>query len=113
MIRSNQSIRSLVIQGYLNGKTRDQIATDVGISGGKVSGIIKEWASEIGKPNVEYVRDFAVILNKSGISAKDCAEGYRVVKLMKNIHVNGETDGYGSAGNENDSDGNKEIILFL
>ncbi len=67
VIQTDQSVKTLVIQGYLNGKTRDQIATDVGISGGKVSGIIKDWTAEIGKPNVESMRDFATMLNKSGI----------------------------------------------
>ncbi len=101
-----------MIQGYLNGKTRDQIALDVGISGGKVSGIIKDWISEIGKPNVEDLRDFVVTVRKSGISVKECAEGYRMIQLLKNLNINGETDGYGSMGN-NDRDANKEIILFI
>ncbi len=113
LFNSNQSIRSLVIQGYLNGKTRDQIALDVGISGGKVSGIIKEWITEIGKPNVEDLRDFAATVRKSGISVMECAEGYRMIKLMRSLGINGETDGYGSSGNENDRDANKEIISFL
>ncbi len=112
LIHSVQSIKSQVIQGYLNGKTRDQIATDVGISGGKVSGIIKDWAAEMGKPNVESMRDFATILNKSGISPKQYAEGLRIVQLLKNLGIKGETDCYGGNGN-NDSDPNKEIILFI
>jgi hypothetical protein len=101
-----------VIQGYLNGKTRDQIAFDVGISGGKVSGIIKDWITEIGKPNVEDLRDFAATVRKSGISPMECAEGYRIVKLLKNLGINGETEGYGTIGNK-DSDANKEVISFL
>ena len=62
-------------QQYLNGKSRDHIATDVGISAGNVSGIIKDWATEMGKPNVELMMEFAVLLNKSGISVKQCAVG--------------------------------------
>ncbi len=118
MLESKNSVRSLVIQGYLNGKPRDQIATDVGISGGRVSGIIKEWITEMGKPNVEPMREFAVILNKSGVSVKQCAEGYRIVQLLKNRGINGETDGYGyNANNDNngnnEGDPNKEIISFI
>ncbi len=71
-----------MIQGYLNGKSRDQIANDIGISGGKASGIIKEWIAQIGQPHVESMRDFATILNKSGISVKQCAEGYRMLHLL-------------------------------
>ncbi len=113
MLKSNQSVKTLVIQGYLNGKTRDQIATDVGISGGKVSGIIKDWAAEIGKPNVEAMREFATILNKSGIPAKQCSDGLRILQLLKKLGINVETDGYGGNGNNDYSDPNKEIILFL
>ncbi len=54
-----------MIQEYLNGKSRDQIALDVGISGGKVSGIINDWITEMGKPNAEELRDFAVTVRKS------------------------------------------------
>ena len=102
-----------MIQGYLNGKTRDQIAIDVGISGGKVSGIIKDWITEIGKPNVEDLRDFAATVRKSGRSVMECAEGYRMIQLLKNSDINGEADGYGCNGNNNDSDANKEILLFI
>ena len=46
-----------MIHEYLNGKTRDQIAQDVGISGGKVSGIINDWITEKRKPIAEELRD--------------------------------------------------------
>lgn len=102
-----------MIQEYLNGKTRDQIAIDIGISQGTVSGIIKEWATGIGMPNAEYVRGFAVILNKSGISAKQCAEGYRIVKLLRSLGIDCESDGYGSEDIKNNSDANKVVISLL
>ncbi len=54
-----------MIQEYSNGKSRDQIALDVGILGGKVSGIINDWITEKRKPNAEELRDFAVTVRKS------------------------------------------------
>jgi len=59
------------------------------------------------------MREFAVILNKSGISVKQCEEGYRIVQLLKNLGINGETDGYGRNGNNDYSDPNKGIISFI
>ncbi len=35
LVVSNPSLTSLVIQGYLNGKSRDQIAKEMGISTGR------------------------------------------------------------------------------
>ena len=40
LVVSNPALTSLVIQGYLNGKSRDQIAKEIGISTGTVSNTI-------------------------------------------------------------------------
>ncbi len=66
----------------------------------------------MGQPNVESMRDFAVILNKYGVSVKQCEEGYGIKQLLKNLGIHEETDFNGSNGN-NESDANKEIILFI
>jgi hypothetical protein len=42
LVFSNLSLTSLVIQGFLNGKSRDQIAKEVGISTDTTSNIIKD-----------------------------------------------------------------------
>ena len=92
MIVSNSSITSLVIQGYLNGKSRDQISKEVGISTGTVSKIIKEWKNRIGIPNVEELRDFAILVKKSDITIEQCAEGYRMKNIMKNLGITDDID---------------------
>ena len=87
LVVSNPSLKSLVIQGYLNGKSRDQIDKEVGISTGTVSNIIKDWKLRIGIPNVEELRDFAILVKKSDISIEQCAEGYRMKNLMENLGI--------------------------
>ncbi|MER5176617.1 MAG: hypothetical protein ABJB76_06350 [Candidatus Nitrosocosmicus sp.] len=87
MTYSSRSINHLVIQGYLNGKSRDQISKETGISTGKVSNVIKEWRHGIDIPNVEELRDFATEVKKSGISVGQCSQGYRMVQLMQNLGV--------------------------
>jgi hypothetical protein len=95
LVVHNPSINSLVIQVYLNGKSRDDIAKETGISTGKVSNIIKEWKNKIGIPIAEELRNFTIAVKKSGISIGQCAEGYRMVQLMKNLGITVE-------GNEDD-----------
>jgi hypothetical protein len=94
---SNSTIKSLVIQGYLNGKSRDQIAKETKISTGNVSNTIKEWKMGISIPGIDELRVFAITLKKSGISPGQCARGYRIIKLMKNLGVvDDEEDDEGS-----------------
>jgi hypothetical protein len=38
-------------------------------------------------PNVEELRDFAVLVKKSDISIEQCAEGYRIYQIMKNLGI--------------------------
>jgi hypothetical protein len=68
--------------------------------------------AEMGKPNVEVIRDLTVSVRKTGINVKRWADGYRMINLLENVGINGKTEGYGCNGN-NDSDANKEIILLL
>ena len=76
-----------MIQGYLNGKTRDSISKEIGISTGGVSNTIKEWKREIRAPEIEALRDFAITVKKSGLSIAQCAQGYRMTKLMKGLGI--------------------------
>ena len=98
-----------MIQGYLNGKSRDQISKETGISTGKVSNVIKEWKSKIDIPNVEELRDFVTEVKKSGISVGQCYQGYRMVHLMQNLGVaeDGDTtDIHDYIGADDGGDGN-------
>jgi hypothetical protein len=112
MFESIQTIKSLVIQGHLNGKTRDQIASEAGISAGKTSEIIWEWSGEIGTSNATALRDFATSVRKEDMSIKQCAEGYRMIRLLKNFGVRVGTDDVGHA-EKNNLDTNREIISFM
>ena len=81
-----------MIQGYLNGKTRDPISRELGISAGGVSNTIKEWKMEIGVPEIGALRDFATTVKKSGLSIEQCAQGYRMVQLMKGLEIDNDDD---------------------
>ncbi len=83
---------SIVAREYLNGKTLNQIANETGISKGKVHYLIVNWKNGLGMPNIEEVRDFAVTVRKTGISIKQCAQGFRVLQLMKNLGIGGDNE---------------------
>ncbi len=74
MVISNQA-QSLVIQGYLHGKSYDEIAKEIGISRGTVSNIVKEWKDRLGIPISGELRKFALTVKRSGISIEQCVEG--------------------------------------
>ena len=53
MSSPKQSGKSPVIQGYLNGKSMDQIASETNVSKGKVHYLINDWKNEIGVPDID------------------------------------------------------------
>ena len=65
MSSPKQSGKSLVIQGYLNGKSMDQIASETNVSKGKVHYLINEWKKEIGEPDIDTLREFSITVRKS------------------------------------------------
>ncbi len=104
MIESSMSTShaSIVVQEYLKGKTLNQIANETGISKGKVHYLVGNWKDKMGMPNIDEVRDFVVMVRKFGISIKQCAQGFRMLQLMKNLGIG-----------EDDDDATNEISSFL
>ncbi len=94
--------------GIPKGKTLNQIVNETSISKGKVHYLIDNWKNNLGIPNIEEVRDFVVTVRKSGISIKQCAQGFRVLQLMKNLGI-GEDD----EDTKYDDDATNEISYFL
>jgi hypothetical protein len=80
--RLPDNYKSLVIQAWLNGEQRDKIAGDNGLSAGSVTNIINEWRAALGFPTADALRELAVTLRRLGISAAQCALGFRVATLM-------------------------------
>jgi hypothetical protein len=92
------SNKSQVIQGYLNGKSREQNARENNVSTGTVSNIIESWTRETGMPDLKEVRQFAVLVKKSGVSIKQCAQGFRMVQLMSRFGIHVEDDAHDEFG---------------
>jgi hypothetical protein len=107
MLHPKEILESLVVRDYLNGKTRKQIARDNKTSTGNVSNITTKWKQRIGKPEAEEIREFVVLVKKSGVSVKQCADGFRTTQLMKKTGILNDNE------NENDPDSSEEFIAFV
>jgi hypothetical protein len=77
-----------VIQEWLNGEQRDKIAVDNGLGAGSVTNIVNEWRAALGFPTADSLRELAVTLRRVGITAAQCALGFRIATLMLKIGVN-------------------------
>ena len=76
-IRHPDSIKSAVIQQWLEGKPRDLIQRFWIKHDGQVTDIIDEWRQNLGIPLAKDLREFAITLKKIGITANQCALGFR------------------------------------
>lgn len=78
---------SSVIQQWLKGELRDKIASESGQSGGAVTNIISNWKQGLGIAAAVELRELAVTLKKIGITAVQCAVGFRVATMMNRLGV--------------------------
>jgi hypothetical protein len=76
------NIKSLVIQQWLQGSPRNDIAADNGLSSGAVTNIVNEWRHGLGVAAADELRELAVTLKRIGISAAQCALGFRIATII-------------------------------
>lgn len=81
------TIRSTVIQMYLEGRFRDEIARECGLSTGAVSGIFLNWKKLVGTVLADQIIDLSRGLRRIGISVVQCATGFRIYRMLNNIGV--------------------------
>jgi DNA-binding CsgD family transcriptional regulator len=80
----------IVIQKYLNGKTLDQIVKETNLSKGTVYNLVKRWKDKLGSIVVEEIREFATVVSKSGMTIQQCAQGFRIVQILRELGINDE-----------------------
>jgi hypothetical protein len=80
--------RSIVIQQYLQGKSRDDISRDCGLGAGTVSNIIAGWKANLDHYVVEDLRELGINLKKSAISPAQCARGSKIISTLEKLGVN-------------------------
>jgi prefoldin subunit 5 len=82
------NIKSTVIQEWLQGIGRNEIAAKNGIGAGSVTNIVNEWRSGVGFVLADELRELSVAMKKVGITAAQCALGFRAAMIMSKIGVN-------------------------
>jgi hypothetical protein len=81
------AIKSGVIQQWLQGRPRNDIAAENGLSSGAVTNMVNEWRHNLGFAAADELRELAVTMKKVGITAAQCALGFRSATLMLKIGV--------------------------
>lgn len=74
-------IRLQVIRAWLDGKSRDKIAQELGISTGAVSGIIEDLRKD--DPQFDLLREVAVKLKKQNLDIQSFAPLVRLYEVLK------------------------------
>jgi hypothetical protein len=80
-------IKSAVIDAWMMGKTRDEIASEFNISTGSVSSIKQEWQNRIGVIEANNLRELGLALKKAGITPVQCVEGLRITNIIKQLGI--------------------------
>jgi len=86
-LRIPGDVRAAVIRDWLNGKPRDTIARDNSLSPGSVTNIINDWRNDLTHPVADALRELGIMLRKSRITASQCASGFRLASIMKDLGV--------------------------
>ncbi|HXT83089.1 MAG TPA: hypothetical protein VN704_01980, partial [Verrucomicrobiae bacterium] len=94
MTCAQQSDNSTVIQKYVEGKSMNDISKETGISKGKVHYLIADWKNKIKISDIEAIRNFTVLVRKSNMSIEQCAQGFRMINILKNLGIQEGDDAF-------------------
>ena len=83
-------VRASVIRDWLSGKPRDTIARDNVVSAGAVSNIVREWKDALAVSDADALRELGIMFRKLGITAQECAIGFRLAKILKDLGADEE-----------------------
>ena len=81
-----------VVEDWLNGESRENIALKHTIGSGTVYNIVQEWANGIGVQLADRLRELSIKLNKNGLTATDCAKGLRILMVFKKYGITEDED---------------------
>jgi hypothetical protein len=81
-----------VIEDWLDGETREDIAINHNIGSGTVYNIVQEWSNSIGIEKANALRELAIQLKKNGLTVSDCAKGFRMSMIFKKYGIKEEDE---------------------
>ena len=81
--RMSQEVKEKALRGWLQGKTRDEIAIEAQISSGSVTNIIKSWLKGLNSTEYSAARDLAVTIQKIWNESKGMCRSTQAQKPAK------------------------------
>jgi transcriptional regulator len=85
MVKAPDSIQNAVLTQWLQGVARDMTAINVGISGGTVSRIVKQYGEE--HPDFNTLISYVVNIKNQGADVKQLASAMRLGKRLKKLSL--------------------------
>ncbi|HKO41102.1 MAG TPA: hypothetical protein VJU85_07550, partial [Nitrososphaeraceae archaeon] len=82
-----EHIKSVVIDAWLMGKTRDKIASEFNVSTGTVSNIIEQWENMIGVYDATNLRELRLALKKAGTTPSKCVDAVRITNILNQLGI--------------------------
>ena len=76
-----------VIDDWLLGESRHDIAKKHNIGNGTVYNIVQEWSNGIGIQLADRLREIAIKLNQNGLTVSDCAKGLRMLMMLQKYDI--------------------------
>jgi hypothetical protein len=86
----SEQTKQEVIAKWLSGWSRDKIAGELSIGAGTVSNIVNLWISDVGKPTEEALRMLSVEIRRHGMSVRECARGFRLLRHLQGLEADDE-----------------------
>lgn len=81
--RTDEKTRKQVINDWLSGIPRDEIATTHKLGSGTVTGIVKEWQNGLNNTDYDAIREVAVDLRRRKLNFKDASHILRLYNKTK------------------------------
>ena len=76
-----------IIDDWLSGESRYDIAIKHNVGNGTVYNIVQEWSKEIGQQRADRLREIAIKLKQNGLTVSDCAKGLRMLMVLKKYEI--------------------------
>jgi hypothetical protein len=79
--------KNSVIDDWLSGESRNDIAIKNNIGSSTVYNIVQEWSNGIGDQLSNRLRELGIKLKKNGLTVGDCAKGLRMLMMLKKYGI--------------------------
>jgi hypothetical protein len=90
-----------VIDDWLRGKSRNEIAIKRSMGSGTVYNIVQEWSNEFGGQRADKLRGLAIKLKNNGLTVWDCVKGLRMLMIFRKYGI------------KEDDEDQEKVIHFL